>query len=109
MKEIVKKEIIKWLEAGVIYPIPENSWVCPIQCMPKNGGITEVPNKRNEFVPMQQVTAWRVYMDYRKLNVGTEKNHFPMPFVDQMLDRLVGKGWYYFLMAIRSTERYLFS
>ena len=56
-----------------------------------------VPNEKNELVPMRPVTGWRVCMDYRKLNAWTEKDHFPMLFMDQMLDRLAGKGWYYFL------------
>ena len=97
MQEVVKKEIIKWLDAGVIYPIADSSWVCPVQCVPKKGGMTVVPNEKNELVPMRPVTGWRVCMDYRKLNSWTEKDHFPMPFMDKMLDRLAGKGWYYFL------------
>ena len=56
-----------------------------------------VLNDKNEPVPTRPVTGWRVCMDYRKLNSWTEKHHFPMPFMDQMLDRLAGKGWYYFL------------
>ena len=56
-----------------------------------------VPNEKNELVPMRPVAEWRVCMDYRKLNSWTEKDHFPMPFMDQMLDRLAEKGWYYFL------------
>ena len=97
MQEVVKKEIIKWLDAGVIYPISDSNWVCPVQCVPKKGGMTVVPNERNELVPMRPVTGWRVCMDYRKLNAWTEKDHFPMPFMEQMLDRLAGKGWYCFL------------
>ena len=46
MQEVVKKEIIKWLDAGVIYPIADSSWVCPVQCVPKKGGMTVVPNKK---------------------------------------------------------------
>ena len=97
MQEVVKKEIIKWLDAGVSYPIVDSSWVCPIQCVPKKGGMTMVPNEKNELVPMSPVTGWRVCMDYRKLNVWTEKDNFPMPFMDQMLDRLARKGRYCFL------------
>ena len=97
MQEVVKKEIFKWLDAGVIYPITDSSWVCPVQCVPKKGGMTVVPNEKNELVPMRPVTGWRVCMDYRKLNVWTEKDNFPMPFMDQMLDRLAEKGWYCFL------------
>ena len=75
--------------------------------MPKKGGITVVPNERNELVSMRPVTGWRFCMDYRKLNAWIENNHFPMPFMDQILDRLVGKGWYCFLMVIRATIRFL--
>ena len=56
-----------------------------------------VPDEKNELVPMRPVTGWRVCIDYRKLNSWTEKDQFPMPFMDQMLDRLAKKGWYYFL------------
>ena len=59
--------------------------------------MTVVPNEKNELVPMRLVTGWRVCMDYHKLNSCTEKDHFPMPFMDQMLDRLAKKGWYYFI------------
>ena len=68
MQEVVKKEIIKWLDAGVIYPIADSSWVCPVQYVPKKGGMIVVPNEKNERVPMRQVTVWRVCMDYHKLN-----------------------------------------
>ncbi|PIN11693.1 DNA-directed DNA polymerase [Handroanthus impetiginosus] len=91
------KEIIKWLDAGIIYPISDSSWVSPVQCVPKKWGITVVPNMHNELIPTRTVTGWRVCMDYRKLNKATRKDHFPLPFIDQMLDRLVGKEFYYFL------------
>ena len=81
----MKKEMIKWLDAGVIYIIADSSWVCPVQCVSKNGGMTVVPNERNELVPMRPVTGWRVCMDYWKLKAWTEKEHFPTPFIDQML------------------------
>ena len=82
MQEVVKKEIIKWLDAGVIYLIADSCWVCHVQCVPKKGGMTVVPNEKNELVPMRLVTGWRVCMDYRKLNSWIEKDHFPMPFMD---------------------------
>ncbi|PIN21773.1 DNA-directed DNA polymerase [Handroanthus impetiginosus] len=97
MKEVVKKEIIKWLDAGIIYPISDSSWVSPVQCVPKKGGITVVPNMHNELIPTRTVTGWRFCMDYRKLNKATRKDHFPLPFIDQMLDRLAGKEFYCFL------------
>jgi len=54
-------------------------------------------NEKNELIPTRTVTGWRVCMDYRKLNKATRKDHFPLPFIDQMLDRLAGKQYYYFL------------
>ena len=47
MKEVVKKKIIKWLDAGIIYPISDNSWVSPVQCVLKKGGITVMANEKN--------------------------------------------------------------
>ncbi|XP_015081277.1 uncharacterized protein LOC107024848 [Solanum pennellii] len=63
----------------------------------QKGGMTVLPNERNELVPMWPVTGWRVCMDYRKLNAWTKKDHFSMPFMDQILDRPAEKGWYIFL------------
>ena len=57
IQEVVKKEIIKWLDARVIYPIADSSWVCPVQCVPKKRGMTVLPNERNELVPMRLVTG----------------------------------------------------
>ncbi|KAL4376993.1 hypothetical protein GQ457_02G029400 [Hibiscus cannabinus] len=97
MKDVVRKEILKWLDAGIIYPISDNEWVNPVQCVPKKGGITVISNEKNELIPTRTVTGWRVCMDYRKLNKATQKDHFPLPFIDQMLDRLAGKQFYCFL------------
>nr|GEV44615.1 reverse transcriptase domain-containing protein [Tanacetum cinerariifolium] len=71
--------------------------VSPIHCVPKKGGMTVVTNDKNELVPTRLVTGWRVCIDYRKLNEATRKDHFPLPFMDQMLERLVGNEYYCFL------------
>ena len=97
MQEVMKKYIIKLLDVGVIYPIVDSSWVCHVQCVRKMGGMKVVPNEWNELVLMQPVIGWRVCMDYRKLNYRNEKDYFPMPFMDQILERLARKGWYCFL------------
>ena len=55
MQEVVKKEIIKWLYAGVIYPIADSS--CPVQRVPKRKGMTVVPNEKNDLVSMSSVTG----------------------------------------------------
>ncbi|WRX11769.1 Reverse transcriptase [Theobroma cacao] len=65
-----------------------SSWVSPIQCVPKKGEMTVVANDNNDLILTRTVTRWRVCMDYRKLNKAIRKNHFPFPFIDQMLDRL---------------------
>ncbi|XP_073033797.1 uncharacterized protein [Primulina eburnea] len=97
MQEVVKAETIKLLDAGIIYPISDSAWVSPVQCVPKKGGITVITNENNELIPTRTVTGWRVCIDYRKLNDATRKDHFPLPFIDQMLERLAGHEFYCFL------------
>ncbi len=75
----------------------DSSWVSPVQCVPKKGGVPVVPNEKNELIPTRTATGCRVCMDYRKLNKATRKDHFLLSFIDQMLDRLVGKKYHYFL------------
>ena len=58
MKEVVRKEVLKWLDAGVIYPIFESSWVSPIQVVPKKRGTTVVVNEKNELLPTRTITGW---------------------------------------------------
>ncbi|CAN6552312.1 unnamed protein product [Malus baccata var. baccata] len=84
MMEVVKKEIIKLLDCGVIYPISDNRWVLPVQVVPKKSGVTVVKNTEDELVPTRIQTGWRVCIDYRKLNNTTRNDHFPLPFIDQM-------------------------
>ncbi|KAM0981416.1 hypothetical protein ACFX2A_014750 [Malus domestica] len=103
MMEVVKKEIIKLLDCGVIYPISDSRWVSPVQVVPKKSGVTVVKNAKDELVPTRIQTGWRVCIDYRKLNNTTRKDHFPLPFIDQMLERLAGHSFYCFLDQEKTT------
>nr|GEU65955.1 DNA-directed DNA polymerase [Tanacetum cinerariifolium] len=99
MQEVVKKEIMKLLDTNIIYPIVDSPWVTLIHCVPKKGGITVVTNKNDELVPTRTVMGWRVCIDYRKLNEATAKDHFPLPFMDQMMERLAKNKYVCFLDA----------
>jgi len=97
ISDVVKKEVTKLLQAGIIYPISDSQWVSPIHVVPKKTGLTVVKNEKEELIPTRVQNSWRVCIDYRRLNQETRKDHFPLPFIDQMLERLAGKSHYCFL------------
>jgi len=97
MREVVKKEVLKLFHAGIIYPIPDSDWVSPVQVVPKKGGMTVVKNAKNELIPQCTVTGWRMCIDYRKHNTATKKDHFPLPFIDEMLEQLAKHSYFCFL------------
>ena len=97
MMEAVRKEVLKLLDAGIIYPISDSKWVSPVHVVAKKSGLTVVKNDDNELVPTRTVTGHRMVIDYRKLNAATRKDHFPLPFIDQILERLTGQEYYCFL------------
>ncbi|KAI3472472.1 hypothetical protein Pfo_031258 [Paulownia fortunei] len=84
MKEAVRNEVLKWLNAGIIYAISDSSWVSPVHVVPKKCGMTIFQNDNNELIPTRMIIA-------------TRKDHFPLSFIDQMLDRHAGYQYYYFL------------
>ena len=97
MKDVVKNEVIKLLDAGIIYPISDNKWVSPTQVVSKKSRITIVKNANNELIPTRLLTSWKMCIDYRKLNSVTRKDHFPLPFIDQILERVASHKYYCFL------------
>nr|CAN75109.1 hypothetical protein VITISV_010027 [Vitis vinifera] len=102
LQEVVRAEVLKLLQAGIIYPISDSPWVSPTQVVPKKSGITVVQNEKGEEVTTRLTAGWRVCIDYRKLNVVTRKDHFPLPFIDQVLERVSGHPFYCFLDGIFS-------
>nr|GEU98347.1 reverse transcriptase domain-containing protein [Tanacetum cinerariifolium] len=95
--DVIKQEVLKLLDARLIYSISDSPWVGPVHCVPKKGSFTVIENEENELISTRLVTGWRVCIDYRKLNEATRKDHFPLAFMDQMLGRLAGNQYYYFL------------
>nr|GEW46154.1 hypothetical protein [Tanacetum cinerariifolium] len=95
--DVIKQEVIKFLDAGLIYPISDSPWVSPVHCVPKKGGFIVVENEDTELILTRLVTGCRICIDYRKLNEATRKGHFPLPFMDQMLEKLAGNQYYCFL------------
>ncbi|KAK1605528.1 hypothetical protein QYE76_029201 [Lolium multiflorum] len=97
MKEVVRNEVLKLLDAGIIYPIADSRWVSPVHCVPKKGGMTVVPNDNDELIPQRVVVGYRMCIDFRKFNKVTKKDHYPLPFIDQMLERLSKNTHFCFL------------
>ena len=97
MQEVVRAEVFKLLKANIIYPIFDSTWVSPTQVVPKKSGVTTMCNEKGEEVPTCLTTGWRVCIDYRRLNEVTRKDHFLLPFMDHLLERISGHPFYCFL------------
>ena len=93
---MVRIEVLKLLQAGIIYPISDSTWVSPTQVVPKKSGVTIMKNEKGEELSTRLTSGWRVCIDYRKLNEVTRKDHFPLPFIDQLLERVYGHPFYCF-------------
>jgi len=98
MMEVVKGEVIKLLDVCIIYPISDSPWVSPVQCVPMKRGTTVMENEHHELIAIRKTTEWRMCVDYRKLNEVNRKDHFPLPFIDQILEKLAGN---FFLLLFR--------
>ena len=97
MKEVVRKEVMHLLDAGIIYPVAESDWVSQFHCVPIKGGFTVVPNNNNELIPTRTIVGYRMCIDFRKLNKETRKDHYPLSFIDQMLERLAKHSYVCYL------------
>ena len=85
------------MQAEIIYVISNSPWVSLVQVVPKKGGMIVVRNEKDKLLSTRTVTGWRVCFDYQKLNKATRKDHYPLPFLDKMLDRIAGHSHYCFL------------
>ena len=97
MKEVVKNEVFKLLDIGIIYPISNSKWVSLTQVVPKKFKITIVKNENGELIPTRTLSSWGMSIDYRKLNDTIKKYHFSLIFLEQILDRVVRHLYYCFL------------
>ena len=97
MQKVVRIEVLKLRQVGIIYPIFDSTWVSPTQVVPKKSGVTTVKNEKGEELFTHLTTGWRVCIDYCRPNEVTRKVHFSLPFIDQLLERVSGYSFYYFL------------
>lgn len=101
--DVIKKEIIKWLDVRIIYSNSDTVWVSLIQCVPKKGGITVIENEKNELIPTRTVSGWRICIVYRKLNKATRKDDFLSHSLTKYWISWLVKKFIIFLMVIRVT------
>src|SRR3954470_1908022 len=106
MKDVVRMEVLKLLAAGIIYPIVDSKWVSPVHCVPKKGGMTVVRNDKNELIPQRTIIGYRMCIDFMKLNKATWKDHYPLPFIDKILERLSKNTHFSILMGILASLRF---
>lgn len=97
IKEVVKKEVIKWLDADIIYPIFDSKWLSPVHFVPKKGGITVVSNESNELIPTRSVNEWTVFLDYYKLNKTTREDNFHFLLLTRCLKK-IGRTWVFCIL-----------
>lgn len=74
------------MDIDIIYPISDSKWIMPVQYIPKKGGMMVITNNKNELFPTRTIIGWRIYMDYHKLHDAAKKDHYPVSFIDQMLN-----------------------
>ena len=98
MEEVLKNEILKLLDVGITYPISYDKWISLMQVVLKKFGVTIVKkNANNELVPIKLVIGWQMCLDNKKLRAPIRKYHSLLPFTNQILERVDGNEFYYFV------------
>lgn len=85
---VVKKDVLKLLDAGIMYPISDSKWFSPMQVVLKKGGMNVVKNKKGESITIRTIKRWCMCIYYIKFNKATRKYHLSLPFINQMLKHL---------------------
>nr|GEX33530.1 DNA-directed DNA polymerase [Tanacetum cinerariifolium] len=97
IQDVIKQEVLKLFDAGLIYINSNSPWVSPVHCVPKKGGFIVVENEENELILTCLVTGWRVCINYCKLKKATRKDHFPLLFHVSNAREISGNQYYCFL------------
>ncbi|KAK1618106.1 hypothetical protein QYE76_023623 [Lolium multiflorum] len=97
LRQPILKHDLPVEDLGTTPPPRKILWVSPVHCVPKKGGMTVVPNDNDELIPQRIVVGYRMCIDFRKVNKVTKKDHYPLPFIDQMLERLSKNTHFCFL------------
>lgn len=105
--EVVRKEVLKRLDVGIIYPIFYSKWVSLVQVVSKKSGVTVVKNEGNELFPSRVQMRWCVCIDYMKLNIATGKDHFSLPLLIKCLNVLHVTITIVFWLNIQDTTKSL--
>ena len=105
MQEVICVEVLKLLQAGIIYPISDSTWVSPTQVVPKKSGVTTVHNEKGKEVPTRLATGWRVCIDYRRLNEVTRRITSHYPSWTSFSKEFIGIPFTVFWMAIQGTSK----
>lgn len=100
MQKVVRKEVLKLLDHALIFPISDSTWVTPTQVISKKGSMKVHHDENNELIATRLITGWRMCIDDRAVNAANHNDHFPLPFIDQMVDTCRLSFFIVFLMVI---------
>jgi hypothetical protein len=97
MRDDIRKEVIRLLDAGAICPMSYSKWVSPTHCVPKQGSLIIIQNNKDEVIHFRTITGYKMCIDFMKLNKDTIKTHKPLPFIERILERLTNNCYFCFL------------